>query len=124
MKLASTLMMLSCLASGCTSKEQAAPDRLKVAVAATLKDPGSAQFSNLRLDGTILCGEVNGRNSFGAYTGADKFTATDSFVHLRNDFVERDFALQGTPANDVWKNGTAGFDKFWSDCQSAGVPVS
>jgi len=124
MKLASILMILLCLASGCTSKEQAAADRLKVAVAAKLKDPGSAQFSNLKLNGTILCGEVNGKNSFGAYSGADQFTATDTFVHLRNEFVERDLALQGTPANDAWKNGTAGFDRFWSDCQTAGVPVS
>jgi len=50
----------------------------RTAVAATLKDPGAAQFQNLRTrDGTdkqgqpfkVVCGEVNGKNSYGAYTG-------------------------------------------------------
>lgn len=44
-----------------------------------LKDPGSAQFRGIQAvtkqDGTIfVCGEVNGKNSFGGYTGFEPFT--------------------------------------------------
>lgn len=46
-------------------------------VAKRLKDPGSAQFTDLlvvRVAGApIVCGYVNGKNSFGGYTGAQPF---------------------------------------------------
>ena len=44
------------------------------AISASFKDPGSAQFRNdtLRLNG-YLCGEVNSKNSYGAYVGFKKF---------------------------------------------------
>jgi len=52
----------------------------KVAVANGLKDPQSAQFKNARLvafqEGAVVCGEVNGKNSYGGYTGFKKFAAT------------------------------------------------
>lgn len=40
-----------------------------------LKDPGSAQFRNevVYTEG-IVCGEVNGKNGFGTYTGFKPFT--------------------------------------------------
>ncbi len=118
------LLLLVLLMSACTSKEQSAADRLKLVVAEKFKDPQSVRFTGLKFDGVTLCGEVNGKNSFGAYVGSDKFAATDTFIHIRNEFVERDLALQGTPANPEWKNGTAGFDKFWNACQSGGTPVT
>ena len=50
-------------------------------VADEMKDPASAQFRGIALEavpqdgGTTLyaCGEVNGRNSFGAYSGYQRF---------------------------------------------------
>lgn len=47
----------------------------KRAVAEKLKDPSSAQFQNVRESGEYVCGEVNGKNSFGAYSGFRRFVA-------------------------------------------------
>ncbi|RIJ09897.1 hypothetical protein DXT77_15765 [Pseudomonas sp. 91RF] len=51
-------------------------DRARTAVADRLKDPDSAKFRNERQvsDGGI-CGEVNGKNGFGAYSGFAPFFA-------------------------------------------------
>lgn len=44
-----------------------------------LKDPSSAQFRNERMsESGWLCGEINSKNSYGAYTGFKRFTALDS----------------------------------------------
>ena len=54
----------------------------KTAAAYDLKDPGSAQFRNIRgiqataetgKSATYICGEVNARNSFGGYVGFTPF---------------------------------------------------
>ncbi len=48
--------------------------RAKEAVAAKLIDGESARFRNVRHVGLIgVCGEVNGKNRFGAYTGFTGF---------------------------------------------------
>lgn len=49
--------------------------RGKEVVLANLKDPGSAEFRNVRptADGLYLCGEVNAKNSYGGYVGFKKF---------------------------------------------------
>lgn len=58
-----------------TDRETAGVDYLRIAdaeslVAYTLRDPDSAQFRNSRLTGRgAVCGQVNGKNGFGAYTG-------------------------------------------------------
>lgn len=51
-------------------------DRARTAVADRLKDPDSAKFRNERqvADGGV-CGEVNGKNGFGAYSGFAPFFA-------------------------------------------------
>lgn len=51
-------------------------DRARTAVADRLKDPDSAKFRNERQvsDGGV-CGEVNGKNGFGAYSGFAPFFA-------------------------------------------------
>lgn len=52
----------------------------KKSVANLLKDPGAAQFRNVEvrryLSGTVVCGEVNGKNSYGAYIGYRRFVAS------------------------------------------------
>ena len=57
---------------GCNKLESQA----KKAVESQLKDPDSAKFQNL--DG--ICGEVNAKNSFGAYGGFKKFIDTGDGV--------------------------------------------
>jgi hypothetical protein len=51
-------------------------------VRAQLKDPASAQFSNVRAVGGVLCGNVNARNSFGGYTGARAFIVSGASVMI------------------------------------------
>jgi hypothetical protein len=43
-----------------------------------LKDPDSAKFRRIKVseDGTLVCGEVNAKNSYGGYTGFTRFTNT------------------------------------------------
>ena len=46
---------------------------VKAAVSDMLKDPQSAQFTNVRVVEGLVCGEVNARNSLGGYVGKQKF---------------------------------------------------
>ena len=63
---------MMCLAS-C---EQALINSGQGAAANLLKDPSSAQFRNVRTDGdAYVCGEINVKNSFGAYNGFSEFYA-------------------------------------------------
>lgn len=45
----------------------------KQAAAALLKDPSSAQFRNVQVVEGAVCGEINGKNGYGAYTGFSRF---------------------------------------------------
>ena len=49
----------------------------QVIVASGLKDPMSPQWRSLRLvrtpDGPVVCGQVNGKNSYGGYVGFKRF---------------------------------------------------
>ncbi|GLQ26116.1 hypothetical protein [Sulfitobacter pacificus] len=94
MKVIAALGLIAVLITGCAapvvatkripiSKSQTAT--IKETTAYNLKDPGSAQFRNIRQierthqDGTkslLVCGEVNGRNAFGGYVGFSTFHGT------------------------------------------------
>lgn len=51
-------------------------DRARTSVASHLKDPDSAKFRNERqVSDVAICGEVNGKNMFGAYSGFAQFLA-------------------------------------------------
>lgn len=56
-------------------------------VADTLKDPSSAQFRNLKKDKLTgsICGEVNAKNSYGAYTGFKVFQITKGKLSLEQE---------------------------------------
>lgn len=57
------------------SQEQSV-NKAKEAVSNSLKDPGSAQFRNVRIGrGSVVCGDVNGKNSYGGYVGFRPFAA-------------------------------------------------
>lgn len=52
-------------------------DKGRAAAASRLKDPGSAQFRGdyINLIGSV-CGEINGKNGFGAYTGFQRYMSS------------------------------------------------
>ena len=54
--------------------------KVKTAVAEKLRDPDSAEFRDIKVGETIACGEVNGKNGFGAYSGFSKFVYADGVV--------------------------------------------
>jgi hypothetical protein len=60
--------------------QKSAVDQAKKVVANSLKDPSSAQFRNVQLvpykDSHVICGEVNGKNSYGGYVGFRPFVAS------------------------------------------------
>lgn len=81
-KLLLTLVIPLVLA-GCKPGKEKAISLAKSEVAANLKDPASAQFRNVKVskmtdaeDGhviAVVCGEINGKNGFGAYAGFHPF---------------------------------------------------
>ncbi len=52
--------------------------RAEQSVRAHLKDPESAQFTDMKYyrQASLVCGKVNARNGFGGYTGPKEFTFT------------------------------------------------
>lgn len=74
--------------AGCDLSKDGAVDSAKGMIASKLKDPDSAKFEGVYMvekesvgdtSYGYLCGKVNSKNSFGAYTGAKRFTANMSF---------------------------------------------
>ncbi|NDP40593.1 MAG: hypothetical protein GZ093_17965 [Rhodoferax sp.] len=56
-------------------------NRANATLIQNFKDPESVKFRNISLslvDVPIVCGEVNGKNSYGGYTGFKKYYATDT----------------------------------------------
>ncbi len=53
-----------------------------------LKDPDSAMFKSLRVvegkGGEALCGEVNAKNSYGGYTGFNRFFVSTKKINHSN----------------------------------------
>lgn len=71
----------------------------KKVVANLMKDPSSVQFRNMKVvtrsKGTVVCGEVNGKNSYGAYVGFKKFVAGQNEAHIEESggrYEEVDYA--------------------------------
>lgn len=52
------------------------------AVAYQLRDPASAQFREVFTHQGNVCGQVNGKNGFGAYTGFKRFYVADGKVEM------------------------------------------
>ncbi|OLS61874.1 hypothetical protein PSEMO_32470 [Pseudomonas putida] len=59
-----------------------------------LKDPGSAEFRNQN----EFCGEVNSKNSFGGYTGFQRFIAASRDLVV----FERDSGLSPAEFAKAW----------------------
>ena len=68
--------------SGCNSAQKAAEH----AVSQDLPDPRSARFRNFHINNEgVVCGEVNGKDRKGAYTGFRKFVY---YSHTGNHHLE------------------------------------
>ena len=75
------------LASGGSIEDAIA--KAKELAAYDLKDPDSAKFREIKINefngGSVICGQINAKNSYGAYTGFKRFYASN-----RSAFVEMD----------------------------------
>jgi len=73
----------------------------KKAIADTLKDPASTQFRNVRLvqylDGAVICGELNGKNSYGGYVGFRDFVGGTNTGTMRD--IDADYPAITAAAN-------------------------
>lgn len=69
-----------------TSQESRAIDQVKASVLAQLRDPSSAEFSNVRVvGGSTVCGEVNSKNAYGGYVGKQRFFGSPGVTAYIND---------------------------------------
>ena len=87
---------------GCGKKEPTEAElnsfreiKAQESVKALLKDPSSAKFRNMN----GMCGEVNSKNSFGAYTGFVRFIGTPDLTIIEGENPQVDQAT----FNEVWK---------------------
>ncbi|MFG0787916.1 hypothetical protein [Delftia tsuruhatensis] len=66
--------------------------KAKTAVSRDFKDPEGARFRDVGIyksttgkGGVSVCGEVNAKNSYGAYVGYKRFVVDDDFVQIEAD---------------------------------------
>lgn len=62
-----------------------------------LKDGGSAEFRNQQK----MCGEVNSKNSFGAYTGFTKYIVTQDKTYFEEEYRDE---LGRVAFTDLWNS--------------------
>lgn len=75
----STIVVLALAGFSATAAQPSARAKLR----AISKDPDSLQFRNERVsrtDSTITCGEMNGKNSFGAYVGFRRYIVSTGTI--------------------------------------------
>lgn len=65
--------------------------KAKTAVSRDFKDPEGARFRDVGIyksttgkGGVSVCGEVNAKNSYGAYVGYKRFVVDDDFVQIED----------------------------------------
>ena len=85
-----------------------------------MKDPESVQYRNLKmgdvLNGT-LCGEVNAKNSFGAYAGFEKFRLNSPQSLFLESRLQQNVDSFGDVSDGI-------FVKALEDFRKSGVNVS
>ena len=86
-------------------------ERAQLEVATKMKDPSSVQFKDLKeFDNTAICGQVNGKNSYGGYVGFKPFILTPKSggLILPSDGIPIEVLSSG-----VCKDGD--FDSNWKN---------
>lgn len=78
-------------------KDSGAISDAKSAAARGLKDPSSAQFRDVRRTRLAVCGEVNAKNGYGAYTGFKRFYVADGTV--TREPTETGLVIPGLPTD-------------------------
>lgn len=78
-----TLAML--LISVSASAQQGEIVAAREIVKAVLKDPYTAQFSNERKAEGGVCGDLNAKNSYGAYTGNRRYVVRDGAATINDN---------------------------------------
>lgn len=75
--------------SGCDAPDIA---NAKSIVAGKMKDPESARFKGVHSEGEYVCGLINAKNSFGAYSGFQRFivdTGSNTVELDRGELAQR-----------------------------------
>lgn len=94
------LVLISLIVAMCSFSEKSNNDKQKEAftilnsqeaVKTKLKDAQSAEFKNMK----GMCGEVNAKNGFGAYTGFKRYVASGEIVVIEGQIDQSEF-------NKVW----------------------
>ncbi|WP_162928365.1 hypothetical protein [Sphingopyxis terrae] len=84
-------------------KQEAWIAAAQISVKKRLKDPSSAEFRNVHFysggKAAVACGEVNAKNSFGGYSGYERFVAAGSTNLV---FLESDLGSKAE-MTEVWK---------------------
>ena len=89
-------LMLVSTAVAAPVKSDKIPDKTKIAlvknfVTDSFKDPESARFRHVKVRWENVCGEVNGKNSYGGYVGYKRFYAIDAVdVYLEGSRFNED----------------------------------
>ncbi|MBO9545783.1 hypothetical protein [Caulobacter sp.] len=95
------------------------PAEAKKLVAASLRDPASAQFRDVKKSDQAVCGEVDGKNAFGAYVGFRHFIVEGGSADLEPE-TPREPLQPGVSMGVIeqW-NATTAFRANWtSKCPS------
>ena len=105
MKIIITIMACFFLLTGCKPSSSNIESIAKKEVSLEMKDPESTKFSNIESkelggganDKTGYCvfGEVNGKNSFGAYSGSKPFGMTIVAESVLFPFIEPNYQVGG-----------------------------
>ncbi len=87
--------------------------------AALTRDPASAQFQEVREKDGVVCGEMNAKNGFGAYTGFKKFIVRNGQIDIEPDVPSQNLAPGIDMAGlEAWENRTAFSSKWLSHCRA------
>lgn len=79
--------------------------RVKAQLTRQFKDPGSAQYRNLFISGKsmrVLCGEVNAKNSYGAYNGFNRFYSTGDPLFTKIGSSSSSSSSENFLLNEMW----------------------
>jgi hypothetical protein len=80
-------------------------DDARAAIIRKLKDPESARFTDVRVNGEVVCGMVNAKNAYGGYPGAHKFYYG---IDIKRGFIEGGSDISTDPL-DALANGYSKF---------------
>lgn len=72
MKFVLLVALIGIAATGCTSPPEDDPD-FQASLATSFKDPSSLEYLGLQSGPGAICGQINAKNGFGAYSGFQPF---------------------------------------------------